>query len=92
MTEEAQELGLVNRVVPIDTFEATVDEWAARLAAKSPLMLQLGKRALFEQQDLPLMQALALLQHYLTLAQSTEDMKEGVAAFLEGRAPVWQRR
>ena len=88
--EEAKELGIVNRVVAADQFAEAVRDWSVRLAAKSPLLLKLGKQALFEQQDLPLMQALGLLAHYLTLAQGTEDMKEGVAAFMEKRSPVWK--
>ena len=88
--EEAQALGIVNIVVPAEAFEATVAQWANKIAAKSPLLLQLGKQALFEQQDLPLLQAIGLLRHYLTLVQTTEDVKEGVAAFMEKRAPVWK--
>jgi len=88
--EEAQEIGIVNRVVAADQFSDTVAHWSQRLAAKSPLMLKLGKRALFETQDLPLQGALILLQQYLTLAQGTSDVKEGVAAFMEKRPPVWR--
>ena len=88
--EEAQALGIVNLVVPAESFDATVADWAHKIAAKSPLLLQLGKQALYEQQDLPLMQAIGLLRHYLTLVQTTDDVKEGVAAFMEKRAPVWK--
>lgn len=88
--EEALDFGFVNRVVSAAEFDAAVRDWSLRLAAKSPLLLRLGKQALFEQQDLPLMQAIGLLQHYLTLSQTTEDVKEGVAAFMEKRAPVWK--
>jgi enoyl-CoA hydratase/carnithine racemase len=54
------------------------------------LLLQLGKQALFEQQDMPLLPAISLLSHYLTLVQTTADVKEGVAAFMEKRAAVWK--
>ncbi len=88
--EEAQALGIVNLVVPADEFEAKVAEWATKVASKSPLLLQLGKRALFEQQDMPLLSAIGLLSHYLTLVQTTADVKEGVAAFMEKRPAVWK--
>lgn len=88
--EEAQALGIVNVVVSNDAFERTVDDWAGRVASKSPMLLQLGKQALFEQQDMPLLQAVSLLRHYLTLVQTTADVKEGVAAFMEKRTPVWK--
>src|SRR5215208_6369772 len=41
--EEAERIGLVNRVVPADEFDAAVADWAARLAAKSPVLMKLGK-------------------------------------------------
>jgi enoyl-CoA hydratase len=88
--EEAQALGIVNLVVPTEAFEAKVAEWANKVASKSPLLLQLGKQALFEQQDMPLLPAISLLSHYLTLVQTTADVKEGVAAFMEKRAAVWK--
>jgi enoyl-CoA hydratase/carnithine racemase len=88
--EEAQALGVINRVVPAGQFEALVQEWAEKLASKSPLMIKLGKKAFQEQQDRPLFEAFRLLEHYLTLAQNTTDVKEGVAAFMEKRAPKWK--
>jgi len=90
--EEALRIGIVNRVVPADGFDAAVADWAARLAAKSPLMMRLGKDAMFRQQDMAFADALAFLQAQLTLAFSTEDMQEGVKAFFEKRDPVWTGR
>jgi enoyl-CoA hydratase/carnithine racemase len=89
---EAQRLGIVNRVVAAEEFDAAVADWAARLAAKSPLVMKLGKDALFAQQDMALGEALEYLRAQLTLVLSTEDAREGVAAFLERREPRWSGR
>src|SRR5918997_6472876 len=50
--EEAERIGIVNRVVGADEFDAVVREWAEKLAAKSPVMMRLGKEALFRHQDM----------------------------------------
>jgi enoyl-CoA hydratase len=89
---EAERIGLVNKVVPAEEFDAAVADWAGRLAAKSPLLMRMGKDAMFRQQDLALADALELLRSQLTLAFSTDDIKEGVAAFFEKRDPVWSGR
>jgi enoyl-CoA hydratase/carnithine racemase len=89
---QAHELGIVNRVVPAEEFEATVADWAQRLAAKSPLLMRLGKDALASTRDLPLGAALGALQSQLALAFTTQDISEGVAAFQEKRAPQWSGR
>ena len=90
--EEAERIGIVNRVVPADEFDAAVADWAARLASKSPVLMRLGKDAMFRQQDMALADALAFLQAQLTIAFSTEDIQEGVKAFFEKRDPVWTGR
>ena len=89
---EAERIGIVNRVLEAGEFDAGVADWAARLASKSPLLMRLGKDAMWNQQDLPLMDALELLRHNLTLAFSTEDIQEGVSAFFEKREPEWKGR
>src|SRR5947209_20269776 len=47
--EEAERVGIVNRVVSPEEFDAVVREWAATLAAKSPVLMRLGKDAMFRQ-------------------------------------------
>jgi len=90
--EEAERIGLVNRVVPADEFTAAVDDWARRLAGKSPALMRLGKDALFRQQDMAFDDALEFLHAQLTIAFATEDIQEGVKAFFEKRDPVWTGR
>jgi enoyl-CoA hydratase len=89
---EAERIGLVNRVVGAEEFDAAVDGWARALAAKSPVLMRLGKDALFRAQDMALADALEFLHAQLTIAFSTEDIQEGVKAFFEKREPVWQGR
>jgi enoyl-CoA hydratase len=90
--EEAERIGIVNRVVPAEEFEVVVTEWAEELASKSPVIMKLGKDAIFRQQDMAFADALEFLHAQLTLALSTEDIKEGVSAFFEKREPVWKGR
>jgi enoyl-CoA hydratase/carnithine racemase len=89
---EAERIGIVNRVVPAAEFDAVVQDWAARLAAKSPLLMRLGKDAMYRQQDMAFADALEYLQAQLSLAFSTEDIQEGVRAFFEKRSPEWKGR
>ena len=89
---EAHRLGIANRVVVPDEFDAVVDDWARKLAAKSPLIMRLGKDAIFRSLDMPFMDALDYLRAQLSLALSTEDIVEGVSAFFEKREPAWKGR
>ncbi len=90
--EEAREAGIVNKVVPAEEFDAAVGDWAAKLASKSPLVMKLGKDAMWRQMDMPLADALDFLRSQLTIELSTEDAIEGVTAFFEKREPEWKGR
>src|SRR5436309_2419041 len=50
--DEAERIGIVNKVVPEGEFDAAVSEWAKKLASKSPVIMRLGKEAMFRQQDM----------------------------------------
>jgi enoyl-CoA hydratase/carnithine racemase len=87
---EAKEAGIVNKVVAPEEFDAAVAEWATKLASKSPVIMRLGKDAMFRQQDMAYLDALEYLRAQLSLALSTEDIVEGVTAFFEKREPQWK--
>ncbi len=90
--EEAREAGIVNRVVPAAELQAAVDDWAVKLAAKSPVLMRLGKQAMYRQLDMPFEEALDYLRAQLSIAFTTDDIQEGVTAFFEKRDPVWSGR
>ena len=90
--EEAREVGIVNRVAPAEEFDAAVDEWARSLAGKSPVLMKLGKDAMYRQLDMPFEDALDFLRAQLSIAFTTEDIQEGVKAFFEKREPRWSGR
>src|ERR687898_1474640 len=90
--EEAERIGIVNRVVPAEEFDAFVRDWATKLAAKSPVLMRMGKDAMYRQLDMPFEDALDFLRSQLSLAFTTEDIQEGVKAFFEKRDPQWTGR
>ncbi len=89
---EAERWGMVNRVVPRAELDGAVDDLVARLTRGAPLAVELGKEALFRSDGLPLEAALAYLNAMLSVDLQSEDVAEGVSAFLEKRDPRWTGR
>ena len=88
--EEAQRIGLINRAVAPEELEATVQGFAATIAAKSPLVLAIGKEAFYRQAEMGLDQAYAYTAEVMTANMLAQDAAEGIDAFLEKRPPAWK--
>ena len=87
---EAVACGLVNRAVPADQLEAAAMELANEIAGRSPAAIRLGLRAFYRSQDMEHEPQLRYLQGELGRVLALEDAKEGIAAFLQKRAPIWK--
>jgi enoyl-CoA hydratase/carnithine racemase len=90
--DEAERLGLVNRIVPPDQLEEATLEFAGKLVRKSPLALQIGKIGLTRMADIPYHQALDYMDELFASLCATDDAQEGIAAFQDRRPPVWKLR
>lgn len=90
--QEALEWGLVNRIVSKEQFASAVQETAAMLASKSPIIVALGRRAYYAMEDMDLHHAVEYLNGMLTINMLTEDAIEGVMAFFQKRPPDWKGR
>ena len=89
---EAERWGIVNRLTPREGLDDAVEELTASLASKSPLVLRLGKASFARAEDLPFDDALAYLTAMFGMHLQSEDVVEGVTAFVEKREPRWTGR
>lgn len=87
---EAEKIGLVNKVVPREKLDEAALELAEKLAGKSPVALQMGKRAFYKMSDMGYEEALAYLGEAFATLCTTEDAYEGISAFLDKRTPEWK--
>ncbi len=90
---KAEELGLVNRTFPGETFQKEVRKFALRMAEKPPLALGMGKHLInrsFQHRDIK--SALLDVMDVQTTLITTEDYQEGIKAFQEKRTPVFRGR
>ncbi len=82
---DAYDMGLVNKVVPDGEALSSAEELAKRIMANAPVAVEMAKDALEIGKDLPLEHAVQYSQKNCVTCFSTDDMKEGMTAFLEKR-------
>jgi enoyl-CoA hydratase/carnithine racemase len=90
--QEALEMGLVNKVFSEDDLDVETHKWAVLLAQKSPVALQIAKKAFYTTADMEYAKAFEYMNEAFARLCTAEDAKEGVNAFLEKRNPVWQEK
>lgn len=90
--EEAERIGLVNRVVPTDELRRASREFAGRISEASKLVVGIGKQAFYRQQEMPTRDAYAYTKEVMSHNATLADAQEGMGAFLEKRKPEWQNR
>jgi len=88
--ETAQREGLVNRVVPADELERETVALAQQVARASAKTVAIGKRAFYEQLQMTRPEAYAYASDVMVENLQEHDAQEGIEAFLQKRAPVWE--
>ena len=86
----AEQVGIVNMVVPADKFREAVRQFALELASKAPVAIKVAKALIDKGAEIGLDSALALEREGFGVVASTEDLQEGVNAFTEKRKPVFK--
>ena len=87
--QDALDWGVVNYIAPRAEFDAKLDWLLSRIVDKSPTAVRLGKQAFNAMRDMGLRESLEYAQAMVPVMASTQDAKEGMAAFQEKRAPNW---
>lgn len=86
----AEQLGIVNMVTPADKFKETVRQFALELAQKAPVAIKVAKALINKGSEISLDAALTLEREGFGVVASTEDLQEGVSAFMEKRKPTFK--
>jgi 2-(1,2-epoxy-1,2-dihydrophenyl)acetyl-CoA isomerase len=88
--EHALDIGYVSKVVPHETLMEETYAYAQKLAEGPPITMQLAKRLIYRGLNQPFLESLEAAQAAMTIAQMTDDSKEGPKAFAEKRKPVFK--
>jgi len=86
---KAQELGLINRHVPLDQLDTAAQELAQKIAGKLGSAVRIGKAAFYAQAEMTTHDAYGFAGDVMVENMSNSDTSEGISAFLEKRRPNW---
>ena len=90
--EDAQRIGLVNRVIEAGSETEAGLALARKIAEKSTLTVKIGKEAFYRQREMPLAEAYRYASQVMTENMMARDAEEGICAVLDKRAPLWEDR
>ena len=91
--DEALNMGLVNKVVPLDQFNEELEKFVGNFAKMSRSALKVTKEAFRKVQNLEFKEGLPVIEDlYLNKLMKLEDAHEGLNSFLEKRKPVWKHK
>ena len=90
--QEAKELGLINRVVSLESLEEETEKLASQIAEASRFVLAIGKQGFYAQVDQSDSNAMHYAKHTITMNLSAVDAQNGINAFLNKETPAWQNR
>jgi len=89
-SSKAERIGLINRVVEDKNVAQQTEELASLIASKSSMVLETGKKAFYNQKDMPLSEAYEYASKVMVENMLKNDAIEGINAFIEKRRPKWQ--
>lgn len=89
-SKTAEQLGILNMVVPQDKLKETLKQYGAELASKAPVALKLAKALINKGANISLESALELEREGFGVVGSTEDLREGVSAFTNKKKPEFK--
>ncbi|PSQ13057.1 enoyl-CoA hydratase [Halobacteriales archaeon QS_5_70_15] len=88
----ADGIGFTTEVVPADEFDAELDDLVDDLAASSPVMIEMGKEAFYNQREMGFSEALSYAREVIALVAMSEETEAGIEAFLTDEEPDWKGR
>ena len=88
----AKDIGLINDYYPTSELENEVMNLAKKISSKSSLIVKIGKKAFYQQLEMPLKKAYQYTSEVMAENMKALDAKEGISAFLEKRTPKWKNK